>query len=48
MCKYKHLYIWVEGTDDKRLFDKVIKPGFERKYGRGRVHIRQYYDNIVK
>lgn len=37
---YKNLVIWVEGPDDKRFFDKIIKPRFERKYGR--VHIRQY------
>ena len=42
MCKYNRLYIWVEGKRDKEFFDRVIKPGFERKYGRNRVHIRQY------
>lgn len=42
MCKYNRLYIWVEGRDDQRLFDRVVKPRFERKYGRGQVHIRQY------
>jgi hypothetical protein len=42
MRKYNRLYIWVEGPDDKEFFDKVIKPRFERKYGRGKVHIRQY------
>lgn len=42
MCKYNRLYIWVEGRRDKQFFEKVIKPKFEREYGRGRVHIRQY------
>ena len=42
MCKYNRLHIWVEGRYDKEFFDKVVKPGFERKYGHGRVHIRQY------
>lgn len=39
---YKRLFIWIEGRDDKEFFDKVMKSEFERKYGRGRVHIRQY------
>jgi hypothetical protein len=42
MRKYNRLYIWIEGQDDKEFFEKVIKPRFERKYGRGKVHIRQY------
>ena len=29
---YKRLYIFVEGKDDKRFFDKIITPLFERKY----------------
>ena len=40
MRKYKSLYIWVEGKSDKSLFEKVIKPRFERKYRN--VSIRQY------
>ena len=42
MYKYKKLFIWVEGPSDQRFFDKVVKPEFERKYGRNQVHIRQY------
>jgi len=42
MCKYNQLYIWVEGKRDKKFFERVVKSGFERIYGRGRVHIRQY------
>ena len=42
MRKYNHLYIWVEGQDDKEFFEKVAKSKFEREYGRGRVHVRQY------
>ena len=29
---YKRLYIWVEGEDDVRFFDKIIKPKFVGKY----------------
>lgn len=29
---YKMLFILVEGKDDKRFFDKIITPLFERKY----------------
>ncbi|MFC1715208.1 hypothetical protein ACFL6S_16185 [Candidatus Poribacteria bacterium] len=42
MYEHKKLLIWVEGPSDQRFFDKVIKPEFERKYGRNKVHIRQY------
>jgi hypothetical protein len=37
MYKYKKLLIWVEGPSDQRFFDKVIKPEFERKYGKVRI-----------
>ncbi len=40
--KYNSLYIWVEGKYDKQLFERIVRPGFEKEYGRGRVHIRQY------
>ncbi len=42
MYKYNSLYIWVEGKYDKLFFETIAKPGLEKKYGRGRVHIRQY------
>ncbi len=42
MRKHNRLHIWIEGKDDKEFFEKVVKPRFEREYGRGRVHIRQY------
>jgi len=29
---YKRLFIWVEGSDDKRFFDKIIKPRLQKKY----------------
>lgn len=29
---YKRLFIWVEGLDDVRFFDRIIKPIFEKKY----------------
>lgn len=28
----KQIYIWVEGRDDLRFFEKIIKPIFEKKY----------------
>lgn len=30
--EYKRLFIWVEGPDDVRFFDEIIKPIFEKKY----------------
>ena len=30
--RYKRLFIWVEGDDDIRFFDRIIKPVFEKKY----------------
>ena len=42
MGEYNNLYIWVEGLGDKRFFERIIKPRFEKKYPRGRVSIRQY------
>lgn len=36
----KRLYIWVEGDDDVRFFDKIIKPKFVRKYNF--VEVRPY------
>ena len=29
---FKRLYIWVEGPDDERFFNKIIKPIFLKKY----------------
>lgn len=29
---YTSLYVWVEGPDDIRFFNKIIKPNFEKKY----------------
>lgn len=29
---YKRLFIWVEGDDDERFFDEIIKSMFEEKY----------------
>ena len=34
MCKYNRLHILVEGRDDKEFFDKIVKPEFEKVYGR--------------
>ncbi|MFH1860552.1 MAG: hypothetical protein ABH870_06025 [bacterium] len=30
--EYKRLYVFVEGPDDERFFDKIIKPEFEKEY----------------
>ena len=32
MSTYKRLYIFVEGNDDERFFNKVLVPKFLRKY----------------
>ena len=30
---YKLLFIWVEGDDDERFFNKILSPKFQKKYG---------------
>lgn len=30
--EYKRLFIWVEGPDDVRFFERIIKPRFGDKY----------------
>lgn len=37
---YNRLFIWVEGDDDLKFFDEVIKPTFETKYDL--VEVRPY------
>ena len=32
--EYKRLYIWVEGDDDFRFLEKLIKPLFKETYDR--------------
>lgn len=32
MCAYKRLYVWVEGLDDKRFFEKVLIPSLKAQY----------------
>lgn len=32
MAAYKRLFIWVEGSDDKRFFEKIIEPKFQIVY----------------
>ena len=29
---YRKLFLWVEGEDDKRFFEKIIEPEFRKKY----------------
>ncbi|HHT9139403.1 MAG TPA: hypothetical protein ACFYEA_02580 [Candidatus Tripitaka californicus] len=50
---YKRLFIWVEGPDDVRFFDGIVKPVFERKYGLVKVIEysklkRERIDNFLK
>lgn len=37
---YRRLFIWVEGGDDRRFFDVIIKPALERKFNL--VEVRTY------
>ena len=37
---YRILFIWVEGGDDRRFFDAIIKPALERKFNL--VEVRTY------
>ncbi len=38
--EYERLFIWVEGEDDLRFFNRIIKPAFEGKYNL--VEVRTY------
>ena len=38
--QYKKLFIWVEGSDDERFVNKIIKPSLEQKYDM--VKVRKY------
>ncbi len=51
--EYKRLFLWVEGDDDLRFFDQIIKPAFERKYDwvevRSYAHLKkEKVDNYLK
>ena len=37
MPSYKILYIWVEGDDDERFFNKILFPKFQKKYDAVRI-----------
>ena len=39
MPSYKRLFIWVEGNDDERFFEKVIVPKLRKKYDNIRIKI---------
>lgn len=39
--EYRRLFLLVEGPDDERFFDEIIRPLFEERYAGG-VEIRQY------
>ncbi|KYK27551.1 MAG: hypothetical protein AYK19_06735 [Theionarchaea archaeon DG-70-1] len=43
---YKALYIWVEGDNDLRFFENILKPLFEKKYNY--VQIRKYKEKMKK
>lgn len=43
---YKALYIWVEGDNDLRFFENILKPLFEEKYDY--VQIRKYKEKMKK
>ena len=43
---YKRLFIWVEGEDDVRFFNKIIKPLLEKKYSL--VEVRSYARMAIK
>jgi hypothetical protein len=50
---YKRLYIWVEGDDDVRFFERIIKPKFVEKYNSVEVRPyagrkKEYIDNFIK
>ena len=32
MPTYKLLFIWVEGDDDERFFNRILSPKFQEKY----------------
>ena len=53
MSAYKRLFIWVEGNDDERFFNKIFIPKFKEKYDT--VNIIKYaklkkerIDNFIK
>lgn len=53
MRPYKLLFIWVEGDDDERFFDKILKPKLQEKYDvvkiiRYAAMKRERVDNFIK
>ena len=53
MPTYKLLFIWVEGDDDERFFNKVLVPKFLRKYSGVKIikyatMKREKVDNFIK
>jgi len=52
---YRRLYVWVEGTDDERFFERTVRATFEQRYDqvsvvryakRKRANIRAYLNSI--
>lgn len=52
---YRRLYVWVEGTDDERFFERTVRATFEQRYDqvsvvryakRKRTKIRGYLNSI--
>ena len=47
---YRRLFIWVEGPDDVRFFNEIIKPIFDKKYDwvEVRVYAKERSDYVIK
>jgi len=53
MPAYKLLFIWVEGNDDERFFNKILSPKFQRKYDNVKIikyatMKKEKVDNFIK
>lgn len=46
---YRQLYIWVEGNDDLRFFDQIVKPTFDELYDRVEViaYANRRSENVI-
>lgn len=47
---YRRLFIWVEGPDDVRFFNEIIKPIFDKRYDwvEVRAYAKQRSDYVIK
>jgi hypothetical protein len=48
--EYQRLFIWVEGPDDVRFFNEIIKPIFDKKYDwvEVRAYAKERSDYVIK